>query len=92
MITGNGQSESCTPVPTGPFVREQIRERLRQALCIADDGLGGQLAQFRRLLAAVPSGWRLDQPGPPARLGVVSLPVYLKHHHTETITLCFRNR
>jgi hypothetical protein len=40
-------------VTVGPFVREQIRARLQQALCIADNGLGGQLAQFRRLLAEV---------------------------------------
>lgn len=53
MSTGNGQSESGTPVPIGPFVREQIHARLRQALCLAESGLGEQLAQFRRLLTEV---------------------------------------
>lgn len=53
MDTCNGQNESGTPVTVGPFVREQIRARLQQALCIADNGLGGQLARFRRLLAEV---------------------------------------
>lgn len=56
MDTCNGQNESGTPVTVGPFVREQIRARLQQALCIADNGLGGQLPRFRRLLAEV-SDW-----------------------------------
>lgn len=53
LDTENGQDEAGTPVTVGPFVQEQIRARLQEALCIADDGLGERLAQFRRLLTEV---------------------------------------
>ena len=47
------QTASASPVPVGPFVREQIMTRLREALAIATGELGGQLDRVRELASDV---------------------------------------
>ena len=47
------QPDVAPSVPVGPFVRAQILVRLREALAIARDDLGGELERFRTLLSGV---------------------------------------
>ncbi len=45
--------ESSPPVPVGPYVREQVLSRLRQALHVASTNLSQQFDQLRQLVGEV---------------------------------------
>ena len=53
LKTSEAQSRSTATVPVGPFVREQILTRLREALQIATEDLSTGLDHFRELVEEV---------------------------------------